>query len=144
MPRPKIYSEEEKRERQRISERKWYEKNKKKKAEQHKKWYEKNKEKKREYNRTHKKERAEQKKEYRQTPAGKKTQTLSCWKKRGLICDNFDMLYENYLSETHCDLCRIKFGEKGDGSGTFRCMDHDHKTGLFRNFLCLRCNLDRG
>jgi len=53
------------------------------------------------------------------------------------------MLYNNYLSETHCDFCRIEFGKKGDGTGTFKCCDHDHETGLFRNFLCNLCNIKR-
>ena len=110
-----------------------------------------------EYKETHREQIREQQKEkyhnggdkerqqaYNQTPKGKKVNTISDWKKHGIKCDNFDMLYENYLSETHCDFCRVKFGKIGDGSGTFKCLDHDHSTGLFRNFLCQQCNFKRG
>ena len=78
------------------------------------------------------------------TPSGIKSYFISHWKSAGLICDNYNLLYSNYLAETHCDVCRVKFGKKGDGTGTFKCMDHCHKTGLFRNFLCCACNLRRG
>ena len=122
MGRLAIYSEEEKRERKKIHNKKYQDKNKKKLKNKYK----------------------EQKKKYYQTPAGKKISVIARWKKRGLFCEDYDMLYENYLSETHCDLCRIKFGEKGDGSGTFKCLDHDHATGEFRNFLCNKCNVIRG
>ena len=137
-------TEEEKKKRQRISERKWYEKNKEKRSKYNKKWYEKNKEKQREYQEIHKEEIKEQKKEYRQTPAGKKAQTLSSWKKRGLKCEDYDSLYCRFINSENCEECEVVYGEKGDGTGTFRCMDHDHTTGLFRNFLCCKCNLARG
>ena len=79
---------------------------------------------------------------YKQSAKGKKVNKISDWKRMGVKCDNFDMLYENYLSETHCDFCRIKFGT--DGHNSTKCLDHDHGTGLFRNFLCNKCNLKRG
>ena len=95
------------------------------------------------HNEERKKYLAEYNREYRKTPNGKKSQIIKGWKRQGIKSDNYDMLYNNYLSETHCDLCRIKFGKKGDGTGTFKCCDHDHETGLFRNFLCSICNLRR-
>ena len=86
----------------------------------------------------------EKQKEYDQTPKGIKSLTISAWKRIGIISENYNLLYANYLAETHCDFCRIKFGKYGDGSGTFKCCDHDHDTGLFRNFLCCACNRKRG
>jgi hypothetical protein len=74
----------------------------------------------------------------------KKTNTISSWKFKGLICDDYDKLYELYLQSTNCDECDCKYSIKGDGVGRFKCMDHDHTTGLFRNFLCNVCNLRRG
>jgi hypothetical protein len=79
--------------------------------------------------------------EYKKTPNGKKTNTISHWIGRGLICDDIDGLYDSYLDAKNCDLCKVEFGSKGIGSR--RCMDHDHETGLFRNFLCSTCNLQR-
>ncbi len=65
------------------------------------------------------------------------------WKKSGLIDsdgDNYKSLYENYKKATNCDKCGCDFGVRGDGTGTFKCLDHDHATRLFRNFLCNTCN----
>ena len=68
-----------------------------------------------------------------------KNSSIGRWKRRGVITNNFDSLYDNYLSATNCDLCDIKF----DNSlkKTSKCLDHDHETGLFRNFLCNTCNM---
>ena len=41
--------------------------------------------------------------------------------------------------------CNVKYGKYLDGSGTWKCMDHDHTPGLennFRNILCSRCNVN--
>jgi hypothetical protein len=83
-------------------------------------------------------------KEYRETPEGKKSKTISRWKARGLICPDYDSLYCHYLNATECENCDVTFGEFGDGTQTHKCMDHSHKTGLFRNFLCCKCNVKRG
>tara|TARA_R110000803_G_scaffold166431_1_gene229772 strand:- start:553 stop:930 length:378 start_codon:yes stop_codon:yes gene_type:complete len=74
----------------------------------------------------------------------KKSHTISDWKHRGLICDDYDKLYEAYLQSTNCEECCCEYSIKGNGIGIFKCMDHDHLTGLFRNFLCSPCNLRRG
>ena len=68
-----------------------------------------------------------------------KKQTKSSWKKFGLICDDIDKLYTNYMNATNCDICNIAFST----GGRKKNMDHDHNTGLFRNFLCARCNNKR-
>jgi len=121
--------------------------NKEKEAERKKKYNEANKEKISAHNKKYREENKEKisahNKKYRQTPNGKKSMIITSWKKRGIKTDNYDMLYNNYLSETNCDLCRVKFGKIGDGTGTYKCCDHDHETGLFRNFLCQKCNLKR-
>jgi hypothetical protein len=113
------------------------EKNKEQIAEKSREWYQLNKErvieKSKEYS-----------KEYNKTPPRKKYYTISNWKKKSIKCDDFDMLYDNYLKSTNCEECGILYGKKGDGTGTFKCCDHDHETGLFRNFLCNSCNLKRG
>jgi len=128
-----LTKEEEKRERKNIYNKKYRDKNKKKILEKGKKYREKNKDK-----------IADKMKEYDQTPAGKKTKAISNWKRIGLICEDYDSLYCHYLNSENCEECNVRFGEKGDGTGTFRCMDHDHDTGLFRNFLCHQCNVKRG
>ena len=74
-----------------------------------------------------------------QTPQGKKSRILTHWREEGLIdsdMDNYEKLYCSYLQSTHCDVCKIEFKNSYD-----RCMDRDHKTNLFRQFLCRDCNI---
>jgi len=87
---------------------------------------------------------AEYKNIYNKSPSGKKSYILSSWKARGLNCNDYDALYNQYLNVTNCDACGCLFGKYGDGSGTHKCMDHDHVSGVFRNFLCCKCNVKLG
>ena len=64
-----------------------------------------------------------------------KSKTKSNWKKHGLIMDNFEEIYKRYIYATHCELCNKEFVKSLD-----RQMEHDHKTGEFRNIVCTRCN----
>ena len=73
-----------------------------------------------------------------------KKHTKAQWKINGLICEDVDSLYCHYLDAKKCDNCDVDFGKKGDGTGTYKCMDHSHITGEFRNFLCIGCNTRRG
>jgi len=59
------------------------------------------------------------------------------WKKSGLICDDYNALYETYINTTECQHCQKEFTEKNR-----RCLDHDHETGLFRKIVCIRCNVN--
>ena len=64
-------------------------------------------------------------------------------KKWNLIDSNNDIyveLFKKYNEATNCDKCGCEFGVYGDGSGSYKCLDHDHDTGLFRMFLCKKCN----
>jgi len=104
-----------------------------------------NKEKKRETNKLYrannieniKEYQKEYQKEYSKTPNGKKSTTISSWKKYGLIHDNYEELYDKYLDTTECDVCKYVFDKTN-----WRCMDHDHETNLFRQFLCFKCNVN--
>ena len=93
--------------------------------ERQREWYETNKERRNQYNKT---------------PEGKKRNLKFKWKKRGLIHDDFESLYISYLNASNCELCDVVF--EGNGKH-MKCMDHDHITGQFRNFLCKSCNLKR-
>jgi hypothetical protein len=112
----------------------YYEKNKEKLDKKNKDYRENNKEK-------IKERKKEQMKEYRQTENGKKIITICSWKKQGLKYDDYDELYDKYIIAENCEECEVKFEEENNKNQ--RCMDHDHTTGLFRNFLCKRCNLKR-
>tara|TARA_R110000782_G_scaffold268584_1_gene365199 strand:+ start:59 stop:526 length:468 start_codon:yes stop_codon:yes gene_type:complete len=145
--------------------RQWYLKNKERLAEMNKQNYQKNKEERKEkqrlyylenkdkigeyqkeYNAKNKEKVATRtkayQKEYYQTPAGKKSYRISNWKKRGVISDDFDELYEKYLTTHFCELCNCSLTEDTIATSTTRCLDHCHDTGLFRNVLCMNCNLN--
>jgi len=75
-----------------------------------------------------------------------KKHKISGWKSSGLK-DDYDMVYDRYINSTNCEnpKCNVVYGKYGDGTGTYKCMDHDHTPGLennFRNILCHRCNLN--
>ena len=68
-------------------------------------------------------------------PCSKAT-TIWHWKKRGLIYDDYDALYETYIKTMQCGHCQTEFTKNNR-----RCLDHDHTTGLFRKIICNRCNV---
>jgi len=77
---------------------------------------------------------------YRKTDKGLKCQTINRWKFRGLITEDYDKIYEYYLSIQECENCGIELDED---ESTKKCMDHSHTTGEFRNILCKVCNTIR-
>ena len=94
------------------------------------------------YNETNKEVNKKQKKLYRESDQGRKNYMLSNWSRIGLK-GNYEKIYEYYLKTEHCQECECVFGKRGHGTGTFKCMDHHHATGLFRNVLCNACNIRR-
>ena len=132
---PRVYTEEQK---QRARERATihYYKNRETKKEYQKEYYNKNKE---IINKTKK----IYMKNYRQTPAGLKGSSIGNWKRMGVVSTDYNLLYDNYLASTNCEECGIEYGKMGDETGTYKCLDHCHETGLFRNYICCRCNLKR-
>tara|TARA_R110002072_G_C7684244_1_gene511688 strand:- start:58 stop:585 length:528 start_codon:yes stop_codon:yes gene_type:complete len=64
-----------------------------------------------------------------------KSDTIYNWKKRGIIYDDFDALYEVYIKTMECTYCGKDFKNTRD-----RHLDHDHNTGLFRKIVCNKCN----
>ena len=64
-----------------------------------------------------------------------KSNMIYNWKKSGLICDDYNALYETYIETTECQHCQTEFTKNN-----CRCLDHDHTTGLFRKIVCNRCN----
>jgi hypothetical protein len=116
----------------------WREENKEKKKE----WNEANKDKIKEYNKEWREKNKEYDKEYKQTEKGKKSNRISTWKHNSIKSDNYDKLYEYFINVKNCEECEVELVE-GNKSNNSRCLDHNHKTGLFRNVLCNSCNVKR-
>lgn len=119
----------------------------------HKEYREKNKERIKEYRDTHREEKqayneknkernSQTGKRYRQTETGKKNYRINCWKLKGVICDDFDALYDKYMSTFKCGLCDVEITSGGGLVGK-KHLDHDHKTGEFRQVICGMCNVHK-
>tara|TARA_R110002096_G_scaffold205701_1_gene391655 strand:+ start:477 stop:914 length:438 start_codon:yes stop_codon:yes gene_type:complete len=67
--------------------------------------------------------------------------TTKRWKKQGVKCDDFPVLFKLVQDTTHCNRCNVLL-TTGKQCSTTRVMDHNHETGLFRNVLCCNCNLN--
>ena len=106
-----------------------------------KEYYEKNKEKKIQYAKEYREKNKEKLKEKRQTEEYQKRKRIRRWKGFGVICDDWDTIYEKWKSCKNCEECGCEIFEKQSGMDR-KCLDHDHKTGEFRNILCCRCNIN--
>jgi len=131
-------------EEQRKDYQKKYQKANKEKIKQQRKEYreankEKIKESKKKHRETNKEQIKQRKKKYYQTEEGKKKHKISSWKRAGVICDDFNSLYDIYKNTNICNICNIKLIE-GRCGANHRCLDHNHKTGEFRQILCSTCN----
>ena len=127
-----IKNKEEKKEQMSL----YYLKNKEKNKEKNKAYYLKNKEKMKENNKIYDKI-------YSKTPAGIKSNRINTWKSRGVLCDDWDLLYEKYLNSKCCENCDIELTTDKVNTSTTKCLDHNHLTGEFRNILCNLCNIKR-
>jgi len=117
----------------------YYEKNKERLSEEKKEYYKNNKEKITLTNYKWLENNKTKIEEYKNTENYKKSVKISMWKFLGVKCDDFPSLYDRYLNCKNCEEC----GKEGI-TGHNKMLDHNHKTGEFRNILCNSCNQKRG
>ena len=115
------------------------EKGKKTKHDYYLKHIEKNKERATLWNKNNPESAKKKQEKYRSSDKYIKTRTIYKWKTRGLV-DDYDKVYQIYEYTLFCDECRCDLDQC---TKSVKSMDHDHKTGLFRNILCRMCNWKR-
>tara|TARA_R110001592_G_scaffold141987_1_gene363940 strand:+ start:485 stop:931 length:447 start_codon:yes stop_codon:yes gene_type:complete len=123
----------------------YYLKSKEKQKEYSKQYRLKNKEYQKEYYLKNKKDilkkQREYKEEYNKTPQRKKTIRISNWKHHGILCFDYNLLYDIFLSTNRCEYCDCELNKCNKSR---KCLDHDHSiTDKFniRAVLCMQCNL---
>ena len=72
----------------------------------------------------------------------RKIASIQNWKTRGVLSDDYEKLFDYYLSVNNCDNCGIELCDGIYGNNK-KCLDHCHNTGCFRNILCHSCNIKR-
>tara|TARA_R110000803_G_scaffold165902_1_gene229308 strand:- start:21 stop:467 length:447 start_codon:yes stop_codon:yes gene_type:complete len=132
-----VLTDEQKKANKKASSKKWRDKNKGEIKVWGQKYYNNHIAERKEYNQTEKKK--ENDKKRGRTPKAKKYKRIFTWKNYGVICDDWDKLYEKYINTKNCELCNIELTE-GKNTNTRRSLDHNHYTGLVRNILCSNCN----
>ena len=80
----------------------------------------------------------ENKKEYNRlyykTENGRKRKTINQWKSSGVICQDFDKMYEIWFNTNNCDWCHKDVSKK-------RNLEHNHNSGEIRGIVCNSCNM---
>tara|TARA_R110000851_G_scaffold332462_1_gene508761 strand:+ start:12 stop:398 length:387 start_codon:yes stop_codon:yes gene_type:complete len=121
-------SELEKKERRRLTDKKYFENNKEKIAERQKKYYENN---------------LEKIKEYNQSPKRIKDKRISNWRRSGIIDPDLKSVYDYFITQTNCWICDKEYNKVNKMD--LRCLDHDHDLTdepNIRYICCNYCNLN--
>jgi len=119
---------------------KWREANRQQTRDYAKSYYALNKDKYNERYEANKEELTQKARDYHHTEKGKKSHMISYWKgKRKIVHDDFDTLYDDYTKSTMCDKCDMPYGERGDGTGSYKCLALKFGTKEVAGISCFRC-----
>ena len=86
------------------------------------------------YTLKHKEKCKEYQKEYRQTEKFKKSNTISVWKRNGIICEDYDKMYDTYINTKNCEWCDKDIRKKQE-------LEHNHSSREVRGIVCKGCNM---
>lgn len=79
-------------------------------------------------------------KKYSNSENGKKLRSIQRWKQRGILCFDFNLLYDIFFLTKRCEFCNYEFDESNK-----KCLDHDHSIKdkfNVRGVLCNYCNFE--
>ena len=82
-------------------------------------------------------------KKYKQTPEGKKKYRLNKWKFGGIIDPDIESVYDYFITQTHCWICDKEYNN--NIIMDYRCLDHDHDLidePNIRYICCGYCNIN--
>ncbi len=124
----------------------YQEKTKQKRSQQQKEYRMKNKDKILQHSKDYYQKHKDKISEYNKTPDRVKARRIKDWKYQGVICDDWDAIYEHFINTAYCDFCKCELTTGTVMSYTTKCLDHDHSITdrpNFRNVLCNICNIRR-
>ena len=136
-----VLTDEQRKENKRICDKKYRERTKEKRKEYDKQYNINNKDKKdrqkKEWNKNNPQKRKDIANKYAR--ANPKVLNINTWKHRGIIDEDFDSLYDYFITQTNCWICSKEFNQ--ESRMNYRCLDHDHDNGEVRYICCGHCNL---